>query len=89
MLCTRLANTPIVQLPDPNNPYLLFIDETKFCYSGVLPQASTDESNKAPIKLQTDKDPLKSVHSQIQDLQLKSNVIHSVAYTLGSFTESQ
>ena len=68
MLCSRLANTPIVQVPDPNKPYLLFTDKSKFCYSGMLTQASTDKSNKALIKLLTDKDPLTSVQSQTQDL---------------------
>ena len=48
MLCSRLANTPIVQLPDPNKPYVWFTDANQFCYSGMLTQASTDEPNKAP-----------------------------------------
>ena len=64
------------------------MDASKFCYSGVLTQASTDESNKALIKLLTDKDPLTSVQSETQDLQLKSNVVHPVAYISDSFTES-
>ena len=89
MLCLQLANTPIVQLSDPNRPYLLFTDVSKFCYSGVLTEASTDKSNKALIKLPTDKDPLKSVESQTQDLQLKSNVVHPVAYISGTFSENQ
>ena len=54
----------------------------------MLTKASTDESNKVLIKLLTDNDPLKSVHSQTQDLKLNS-VVHPVAYTSGSFTESQ
>ena len=68
---------PIVQLPDPNKPYLLFTDMSRFCYSGVLTQASTDESNEALITLVTDKDPLKSAKSQTQDLQ-----INPVQFTL-------
>ena len=52
-------------------------------------QASTDKSNEALIKLLTDEDPLKSVESQMQDLQLKSSVVHPVAYISGSFTESR
>ena len=36
MLHLRLTNTPIVQLPGPNKPYLLFTDASIFCYSGVL-----------------------------------------------------
>ena len=36
MLHPQLANTSIVQLADPNKPYLLFTDVSKFCYSGVL-----------------------------------------------------
>ena len=55
----------------------------------MLTHASTDESNKAFIKLLIDKDPLKSVKSQMSDLQLKSSIVHPVAYISGSFTESQ
>ena len=50
---SRLANTPIVQLPDPIKPYLLFTDAIKFCYSGVLTQASTADSNEALMKILT------------------------------------
>ena len=80
---------PIVQLPDPNKPYLLFTDVSKFCYSSVLTQASTDGSNKALIKLFAEKDPCKSVESQTHDLQLNSNIVPPVAYVSGSFNESQ
>ena len=55
MLHSRLANTPIVQLPDPNKPYLLFADDSKFCYSGVLTQASMADSNETLIKILTRK----------------------------------
>ena len=55
----------------------------------MLTQAFTNESNEALIKSLTDKDPLKSVQSQTQDLKLKSNIVHLVAYISGSFTESQ
>ena len=44
---SRLTNTPKVQLPDPDKPYLLFMDASKFCYSGVLTQASITDSNEA------------------------------------------
>ena len=53
MLCSCLANTPFVWLPDPNKPYLLFTDASKYCYSGVLTQASTEESNEALVQLLT------------------------------------
>ena len=43
MLHSWLTNTPIVLLSDPNKPYLLFTDMSKFCYSGVLMQASTED----------------------------------------------
>ena len=62
MLCSRLANAHIVQLPDPNKPCLLFTDASKYCYSSVLTQASTDKSNTAFLKLLTEKNPLKSIH---------------------------
>ena len=65
----------IVQSPDPNKLCLLFTDTGKFCYSDVLNPASTNESNKVLIKLLTDKDPLKSVISQTEDLPLKSVMV--------------
>ena len=88
MLCSRLANTPIVQLPNPNRPYLLFMDTSKFHCSGMFTQASTDKSNKALLKLLNEKDPLKSVHSQTQELHLNF-IVHPVTYISGSFTEIQ
>ena len=89
MLCSQLANTPIVQLPDPSKPYLLFKDEGKFCYSGVLTQASTEDSNEALLRILTSEDPLRHVEFQTLDLQLESNAIHPVAYISGSFSQSQ
>ena len=44
MLHSQLTNTPIVQLPDPNKPYLLFTDARKCFYSSMLTQASTEDS---------------------------------------------
>ena len=64
MFHSRLTYIPIVPLADPSKPYILFRDASKICYSGVLTQASTDKSNKTLIKLLTDKDPLKKVHSK-------------------------
>ena len=64
------------------------MDVSKFCYSGVLTQASTEDSNEELVKIPTNKDPLKSVISQTQDFQLESSVIHPVAYISGSFSES-
>ena len=89
MLHSQLATMPIVQSPNPNRPYLLFMDVSKFCYSSVLTQTSTEDSNEALMKLLTNKDPLKSVRSKTQDLHLKVNVIYPVAYISGSFSESQ
>ena len=60
MLHLRLTNTPIVQLPDPNKPYLLFTYTNKFCYSGVLTQASTVDCNEAHMKLLTNNTPFTS-----------------------------
>ena len=50
MLCSQLTNTPEVQLPNPNKSYLLFTDMNKFCYSGMLTQASTEDSNEALLR---------------------------------------
>ena len=80
---------PIAQLPDPNMPYLLFMDASKYSYSGMLTKASADESNEALAQLLTDKSPLTSVESQTQDLKLNFNLVHPVVYISGSFTESQ
>ena len=68
MLHLSLANTPIVQLSDPNKPYLLFTDASKFYYSGMLTQPSTADSNEALIKIFTSEVPLTSIESQTQDL---------------------
>ena len=57
ILCSRLTYTPRVQLPNPNKPYLLFTDMSKFCYAGVLTQASTDDSNEAFFKILTSEAP--------------------------------
>ena len=72
MLFSRPANAPIVQIQDPNKPYLLFTGTSKFCYWGVLTQVSTEDSKEALLKILTGKVPLKSVESQTQDLQLES-----------------
>ena len=65
------------------------MDASKFCYSGVLIQVSTADSNEAPMKILTSKTPLTSIESQTQDLQLASNVVHPVVYISGSFSQSQ
>ena len=67
MLCLRLTHIQIVQLPDPNKPYLLFTDASKFCYSGVLTQASTADSNKALMRILTSETPFTNIGSQTQD----------------------
>ena len=89
MLWLRLTNTPIVHSLDINKPYLLFMDASKFCDSGIFTQTSTKQSNEAVIRILTNETPLTSVESQTQELQLKSNVIHPVAYISGSFSQSQ
>ena len=89
MLHSNLANTPIVELPDPNKLHSLFTDVNKFHYSDVHTQASTRESNEALIKILTSKDPLDSVASQTQDLRPDSNIVHPVVYISGSVNQSQ
>ena len=89
ILCSQLVKTPIVQFPDPNKPYLLFMDASKHCYSDIFTQASMDESNEALVQLLSNNNPLTSVTSQTQDLKLNSNSLHHVAYISGSFTKSQ
>ena len=90
MLCSWLTNTIVyLQLPDPNKLYLLFMDTSKYCYSGMLTEASTEDSNKALTKMLTDKDPSEGSNPQTQNLQLESNDVHSLAYISGNFSESQ
>ena len=72
-----------------NKPYLLFMDASKYRYSGILTQASMDKSNEALVQLLTENDPLTSVESQAQDLKLDTNLVHPIAYVSGSFNESQ
>ena len=78
-----------MQLPDPNKPYLLFTDTSKFCYSGVFTQTSTEDSNEALFRILTSEDPLKTMESQTQDLQLESKLVHPVAFISVSFSQSQ
>ena len=59
MLHSQLSNIPIVQLPDHNKPYLLFTDVSKFCYSVMLTQVPTADSNKALLTILTSKDTLR------------------------------
>ena len=70
MVHSHLANTPIVELPDSNKPYLLLMGASKYCYSGVLNQGPTDESNEALVQLLSENDPLTSIYSQTQDFKL-------------------
>ena len=84
MLQSQLANTPIVQLPDPDKSYLLFTDIPllRCAYS-----STHKDSDEALVKIITSKDPLYSVASQTRDLQLDSPVVHPVAYISGSFSK--
>ena len=74
MLHSQLTSTPMVHFPNPNKPYLLFTHVSKFCYSGMLTQASTEDLNEAFLRMLTitSEDPLESVESQTQKHQLKS-----------------
>ena len=89
VLHSQPANTPIVQLTNPSKPYLLFTDASKFCYSDILTQAPTKDSNEALVKILTSKDPLDSIASQTQDLRLESNIVHPLGYISVSFNQSQ
>ena len=65
------------------------MDASNYCYSGVITQASTDESNEALVQLLLDNDPLTSVESQTQALKLNANLVLPIAFISGSLTESQ
>ena len=79
-LCLCLANTPTVHLPDPHKSYLLFMDASKYCYLGVLTQASMNESNEALVQLLKNTDPLTSVEPQTQDFKLDANLVHPICF---------
>ena len=70
MLCSCLANTPIIQFPDPNKLNLLFTDASKYCSSGILTQASMDKSNEILVWLLSNNNPLNTVESPTQNLKL-------------------
>ena len=77
MVCSRLANTPIAQFPDPNKPHLLFTDASKFCYSGVLTQASTADSNEALWKMLTNEAP-----SKVLNLKHRTFDFHPISFIM-------
>ena len=60
---------PIVQLPDHNKPYLLFRDMSKFCYSVMLTQASTDTNENYFT------DSMGTLHKKIIDFTTFSSVV--------------
>ena len=77
MLWFRLANTPMVQLPDPNKPYLLFKDASKFCYLGVLTQGSSADSNEALLKILTSEAP-----SKVLNLKHRTFDLHPMSFIM-------
>ena len=42
MLKTALSSHPILKLPDPDKPYTMYTDASKYAYAGVLTQPYTD-----------------------------------------------
>ena len=76
-------------LPDPNKPHLLFTDASRFCYSGVLTQASTADFNEALLKIFTSKAPLKALNLKDRTFDLQPISYIPVAYISGSFSQSQ
>ena len=65
------------------------MDASTFCYSGVLTQAFTVDSNEALMKIFTSETPLTNIGSQTQNLQLSCSIVHPVAYISGSLSQSQ
>ena len=45
MLKESLCKKPILKYPDPERPYILFIDASKYGWAGVLTQLYIDNSN--------------------------------------------
>ena len=72
-LCTH----PILQYPDPNRPYVLFTDASKYGWAGVLtqPYEEINESTQSTAKVGTS--------------QKKTVIHHPVSYISGLFRGSQ
>ena len=45
MLKESLCKQPILKYPDPERPYVLFIDASKYGWAGVLTQPYTDNND--------------------------------------------
>ena len=72
-LCTH----PILQYPDPERPYVLFTDASKYGWAGILTQPYGEIDESTPLNADT-------------DATLKKSVVHHpVAYISGLFRGSQ
>ena len=67
---------PILQYPDPNRPYVLFTDASKYGWAGVLtqPYDEIDKSNQSTANVSTSQ---------------RKTVYHPVSYISGLFRGSQ
>ena len=63
MLCLRLINTTIIQIPDPNKPYLQFTDASKSVIQVSLFYHPLQTAMKYFMKILTSKTPLTSIES--------------------------
>ena len=51
LLKTSLMTEPILTYPDPNHPYVLFTDASKYAWACVLTQEKTHTSEGKEIKI--------------------------------------
>ena len=77
LLKEALCTHPILQYPDPERPYVLFTDASKYGWARVLTQLYEEINESTPLNANTDAMPKKSV------------VFHPVTYISGLFRGSQ
>ena len=51
LLKTSLMTDPILTYPDPNCPYVLFTDASKYAWACVLTQEKTHQTNEKETKI--------------------------------------
>ena len=74
-LCTK----PILKFPDPQKPYVLFIDASKYAWAGVLTQPYTEETEG---KMVTTHHPVTYVSGLFRGSQLNWAALTKEAYVI-------
>ena len=74
-MCTK----PILKFPDPQKPYVLFIDASKYVWAGVLTQSYTKETEGKAV---TTHHPVTYVSGLFRGSQLNSAALTKEAYAI-------